>query len=71
MIAAFGTLAFLVTMWLIVVVGAAVLEQSGGKIAAALTGRPAHQPAAVALRIRTRARVQQPMRALAEWRDAA
>lgn len=73
MIAALGTLAFLLTMWLIVVVGAAVLEQSSGKIAAALGGRPEYRRAPVALRIRTKARVrvQQPMRASAEWRDAA
>ena len=41
MIAALGTLAFLATLWLLVVVGAAVLEESGAKIAAALKGEPA------------------------------
>ena len=41
MIAAFGTLAFLATLWLLVVVGAAVLEESGAKIAAALKGQVA------------------------------
>ena len=40
MTAALGTLAFLATLWLIVVVGAAVLEESGAKIAAALKGKP-------------------------------
>ena len=44
MIAALGTLAFLATLWLLVVVGAAVLEESGAKIAAALKGKPAHRP---------------------------
>ena len=44
MIAALGTLAFLATLWLLVVVGAAVLEESGAKIAAALKGAPARQP---------------------------
>ena len=39
MIAALGTLAFLATLWLLVVVGAAVLEESGAKIAAALKGK--------------------------------
>ena len=39
MIAALGTLAFLATLWLLVVVGAAVLEESGAKIAAALRGK--------------------------------
>ena len=35
MIPAFGTLAFLATLWLLVVVGAAVLEESGAKVLAA------------------------------------
>lgn len=39
MTAALSTLAFLTTMWMLVVVGAWVLEQSGSKIAAALKGR--------------------------------
>ena len=39
MIAALATLTFLVTLWMLVVVGAAVLEASGGKILAALKGR--------------------------------
>jgi hypothetical protein len=33
-----GTLPFLATLWLLVVLGAAILEESGGKIAAALKG---------------------------------
>ena len=41
MTAALSTLAFLTTMWLLVVVGAWVLEQSGSKIVAALKGRSA------------------------------
>ena len=48
MIAALGTLAFLATLWLLVVVGAAVLEESGAKIAAALKGKSPHQPAVAA-----------------------
>ena len=71
MTAALGTLTFLVTLWLIVVVGAAVLEESGAKIAAALKGKPAHQPVTAPMRIRARVRMGQPMRARAEWRDAA
>ena len=47
MIAALGTLVFLATLWLLVVVGAAVLEESGAKIAAALKGRPASRRVAV------------------------
>ncbi len=36
MIAPLGTLVFLATLWLLVVVGASVLEESGARIAAAL-----------------------------------
>ena len=72
MIAALGTLAFLATLWLLVVVGAAVLEESGAKIAAALKGASARQPllrmTTVRLRIRARTRV---MRAEPQWRAAA
>ena len=72
MIAALGTLVFLATLWLLVVVGAAVLEESGAKIAAALKGiqdRPAM--ASVSVRVRARPRLQQPMRVTASWRAAA
>jgi len=41
MIAPLGTLAFLATLWLLVVVGAAVLEDSGAKIAADFIANPA------------------------------
>jgi hypothetical protein len=71
MIAAFGTLAFLATLWLLVVVGAAVLEESGAKIVAALKGKVAAQPSLVPVRLRIRTRTQQPMRARASWRAAA
>ena len=71
MTAALGTLGFLVTLWLIVVVGAAVLEESGAKIAAALKGKPVHRPAVAPVRMRTRSRLQRPMRAAPRWRDAA
>jgi hypothetical protein len=71
MIAAFGTLAFLTTLWMLVVVGAAVLEESGAKIAAALKGKPAHRASSVAVRVRARSRLQQPMRAQPRWRAAA
>ena len=73
MIAALGTLPFLATLWLLVVVGAAVLEESGAKIAAALKGMPVAQSslryAPVRLRIRTKA--PSPMRAAARLRAAA
>lgn len=72
MIAAIGTLVFLGTLWVLVVVGAAVLEESGAKIAAALKGKPVRHTLRVApVRLRTRQRVQQPMRAGVQWRAAA
>lgn len=39
MIAALATLVFLATLWMLAVVGAAVLGSSGSKIAAALKGK--------------------------------
>ena len=71
MIAPLGTLAFLATLWLIVFLGASVLEESGARIAAALRGKPAQRQFTVAIRVRTRSRLQQPMRARPLWRDAA
>jgi hypothetical protein len=71
MIAAFGTLAFLTTLWLLVVVGAAVLEESGAKIVAALKGKPVAQSSTVAVRLRARPRFQRPVHATARWRAAA
>lgn len=73
MIAPLGTLAFLATLWLLVVVGAAVLEESGAKIVAALKGR--HRPGEALVtspvRLRTRAWTRSPMRATPRLRDAA
>lgn len=71
MIAPLGTLAFLATLWLLVVLGASVLEESGAKIAAALKGKPARPRLPVSLRVRARSRFQQPIRAKARWRAAA
>ena len=73
MIAALGTLAFLTTLWLLVVVGAAVLEESGGKIAAALRGDIARRPtiSRSELRIRVRSQVRPARRARAPLRAAA
>jgi hypothetical protein len=71
MIAALGTLPFLATLWLLVVVGAAVLEESGAKIAAALKSEPARPQAVVAVRLRIRTRASQPMRAEPKLRAAA
>ena len=56
MTAALGTLVFLTTLWMIVVVGAAVLEESGAKIAAALKGKPLHQPVMQGRTVRIRMR---------------
>ena len=73
MIAPLATLAFLSTLWLLMVVGAAVLEESGAKIAAALKGNPVRAAAAVVppVRMRVRMRIQKPMRAEPRWRAAA
>ena len=73
MTAALGTLPFLATLWLLVVLGAAILEESGAKIAAALKGhssalRAGQLPAA---RTRARAWLRQPMPAHRPWRAAA
>ena len=72
MMAALGTLVFLATLWLVVVVGAAVLEESGAKIAAALKGKQDRPSMAFAsVRVRTRSRLQRPVRARATLRAAA
>ena len=73
MIAALCTLVFLSTLWLLVVVGAAVLEESGARIAAALKGqsRTGIQLGVVPARARLRTRPQAPMRARPRLRDAA
>ena len=72
MIAALGTLVFLATLWLLVVMGAAILEASGGRIAAALKGTaPQSTFSLTPARVRARTRITQPVRARARWRDAA
>jgi hypothetical protein len=73
MIAALGTLPFLATIWLVVVLGASLLEESGAKIAAALRGASAsHSNEAVApTRLRPRFAVGRPMPAEPRWRAAA
>ena len=69
--AAFGTLPFLATFWLLIVLGARILEESGAKIAAALKGKPLQHPAPpTAMRVRVRWR-SAPMRAASQWRAAA
>ena len=71
MIAPLGTLAFLATLWLLVVVGASVLEESGARIAAALKGKTAQPQVSIAIRVRTRSRLSKPMRVKPRWRAAA
>ena len=69
--AALGTLPFLATLWLLIVLGARILEESGAKIAAALKGKSMRQPAPpMAMRVRVRWR-SAPMRSAAQWRAAA
>jgi hypothetical protein len=72
MMAALGTLTFLATLWLLVVIGAMVLDESGAKIAAALKGkRESPSVGVVRLRVRTHVPAQPVIRAQAEWRAAA
>jgi hypothetical protein len=72
MTAALGTLPFLATLWLLLVLGAKVLEESGAKIAAALKGRPHHRRATNAASLRVRVRYgRQAMRAWPSLRAAA
>ncbi len=56
MTAALGTLPFLATLWLLVIVGSAVLEESGAKIAAALKGEVPGRPELGSRPARTRFR---------------
>jgi len=71
MSAALGTLPFLATLWLVVVLGARILEESGAKIAAALKGEPRHPPVAGGRTIRIRMQAAPPRRARTQWRAAA
>lgn len=75
MLAPLATLAFLATLWLIIVLGAEMFGDSGRKIAQALKGRsllattPTIRP--VAVRISSRARPQRTLRAQPRLRAAA
>jgi len=72
MIAALGTLPFLATLWLLGVLGAQVLEESGAKIAAALKGASAQPQAAVrTMRLKIRAARPTVTHSVQQWRDAA
>jgi hypothetical protein len=61
MIAALGTLVFLATLWMLVVVGAAVLNASGSRILAALKGQSA-VPTVTTRPVRIRHQRYQPLR---------
>ena len=75
MLAPLATLAFLATIWLVVVIGAEMLGTSGRKVLMALKGRsllataPSIRP--VAVRISQRARPQRALRAQPQYRAAA
>jgi hypothetical protein len=73
MTAALGTLPFIATLWLLVVLGAAVLEQNGAKIAAALKGEPKQRlpVSQVPVRLHTRAKCAAPKLVSVGWRAAA
>ena len=71
LMAPLSTLSFLATLWLLVVLGASVLEESGAEIAAALKGRPCDPKHLRQTRLRTRLRTRQPMRAAPRLRAAA
>ena len=66
-----GTLPFLATLWLLVVLGAKFLEESGAKIAAALKGSSASTLVAPARRARARRPVREPRRFETRWRAVA
>jgi hypothetical protein len=52
-------------------VGAAILEESGARIAAALKGQSVRQRPLAYARLRARPRFTRPMRARPRWRAAA
>lgn len=72
MIAAFATLVFLATLVALLGIAAAMMEESGTKILAALRGQSVSaQPVQPALRVTSRARVRRPMCARPQLRVAA
>ena len=75
MIAALATAATLATLWLLAMIGLAMLEESGAKIAAALKGRSplAMSPPVTSLRwkVSSRVRVRPVMHARPTLRAAA
>ena len=73
MIAILGTLPFLATLGLLAVLGAAILEESSSKIAAALKGdaRGRSSLHSSSARVRGRTSAEPVRRASVEWRAAA
>jgi hypothetical protein len=75
MLAPLATLAFLATIWLVVMIGAEMLGTNGRKVLMALKGRsllataPSIRP--VAVRVSQRARPQRALRAQPQYRAAA
>lgn len=70
MIAALATLVFLAAVWLVVVVSAKLLDESGARILAALNGGTGRPPATLA-RVWIRVRSQPVRRAAPRLRAAA
>ena len=73
MLAPFATLIFLATLWLLARLIAEMAEESGGRVLAALRGRPHFTETRIpAMRMRVRApRPARPLRAQQQWRAAA
>ena len=71
MTAIVGTLPFLATLWLLVVLVAAVLEESGSKIAAALKGKSASSATPALRRVNSRPTGRRSKRVETRWRAAA
>jgi len=71
LLAPLGTLPFLATLWLLAVLGARILEESGAKIVAALKGVPPRPVSEIGVRCRTRSQARRAMPANLEWRAAA
>jgi len=75
MLAPLATLAFLATIWLVVMIGAEMFGTSGRKVLMALRGRsllataPSVRP--VAVRVSQRTRPQRALRAQPQYRAAA
>jgi hypothetical protein len=71
MTAVLGTLPFLGTIWLLLVLGAAVLEESGARIGAALKGVPLSSGFPLFKARARRPRSAELMRFEERWRGAA